>query len=143
MKIEVLLLILVLCLAAYDARTQCVPNWVTLPLLASGMLLHFPGLPVTWLACLLLFSAWRLGVFGGGDAKLWMALLWLVPPGQAQWAVWVMAVAFGVTAGLQMLWRVARKQPAWGSPGPGVWRAIPFTLWLLAARIGDLGMVLR
>ena len=135
MKIEVLLLILVICLAAYDLRTQRVPNWVTLPLLVAGILLHFPGLLVTWLACLLLFLAWHFGALGGGDAKLWMALIWMVPLDQMQPAVLVMAAAFLVTAGLQVFWRVVRKYPAWGVQGPGAWRAIPFTLWLLVASI--------
>jgi len=133
MKIEVLLLILVFCLAAYDARTKRVPNWVTLPLLIAGLVLHFPGLPITWLACLLLFSAWHFGALGGGDAKLWMALLWLVPLELVLPAVLAMAVAFLLTAGLQVLWRIIRNHPPWGVRSPGAWRAIPFALWLLAA----------
>jgi Flp pilus assembly protein protease CpaA len=135
MKIETLLLILVLCLAAYDARTRRVPNGVTLPLLTTGLVLHFPGLPITWLACLFLFLAWRSGALGGGDAKLWMALLWLVPLDLMQAAVLVMAVAFLSTAGLQVLWRIMRHQPPWGVLSPGVWRAIPFALWLLVVSI--------
>ena len=133
MKIEVLLLSLVLCLAAYDARTQRVPNWVTLPLLFTGLLLRWPGLPITWLACLLLFSAWRFGALGGGDAKLWMALLWLVPLDLVQSAVLVMAVVFIMTAALQVLWRSIRRYPPWGVRSPGAWRTIPFALWLVAA----------
>lgn len=43
MKIEILLLVLVLYLAAYDALTRHVPNWVTLPLLTFGLVL--PALP--------------------------------------------------------------------------------------------------
>ena len=133
MKIEALLLILALCLTAYDARTQRVPNGVTLPLLSAGLVLHFPGVPVTWLACLLLFLAWNYGALGGGDAKLWMALLWLVPLERMQAAVLVMAAVFLLTASTQVLWRIARGCPALGVRSPGVWRAIPFTLWLVAA----------
>lgn len=133
MKIEILLLILVLCLTAYDGRTKRVPNWVTLPLLAAGLVLHFPGVPLIWLACLLLFSAWHFGALGGGDAKLWMALLWLVPLEMAQPAVWVMSAVFLLTAGAQVLWRIMLGRPVWGVRSPGVWRAIPFALWLFAA----------
>lgn len=70
---EVGLLILAVTLAVYDLRTRRVPNWVTLPLLVTGLVQHFPGAAGTWLGCLLLFSAWHFGVLGG-DAKLWMAL---------------------------------------------------------------------
>ena len=55
MKIELLLLLLVLCLTVYDARTSQVPTWVTLPLLVIGGVLHFPGLAIIWLGCLLLY----------------------------------------------------------------------------------------
>lgn len=133
MKIEVLLPILVLGLTAYDLRTKRVPNGVTLPLLSAGFVLHFPGVPATWLACLLLFSAWHYGALGGGDAKLWMALLWLVPLELMQPAVGVMAAVFLLTASTQLLWRITRGDPAWGVRSPGVWRVIPFTLWLWAA----------
>ena len=133
MKIDVFLLILVLCLAAYDVRTKRVPNWVTLPLLIAGLVLHYPGLPLTWLACLLLFSGWHFGALGGGDAKLWMALLWLVPLELVQPAVLVMAASFMLTASAQVLWRIMRGRPTWGVRSPGAWRAIPFALWLWAA----------
>jgi Flp pilus assembly protein protease CpaA len=132
MKLEILLLVLVFCLAVYDGRTKCVPNWVTLPLLIAGLVLHFPGVPATWLACLLLFSAWHFGALGGGDAKLWMALLWLAPLERVQSAAWMMAAAFLLTASAQGIWRILRGRPAWGVRSPGAWRTIPFALWLLA-----------
>ncbi len=132
MKGEILLLLLVLCLAAYDLRTLCVPNWVTLPLLMTGLVLHFPGALETWLGCLLLFSAWRFGMLGGGDAKLWMAFLWLAPVELAQLALLGMAVAFVLTASVQLFWRKLRGHPMWGMRSPGAWRVIPFALWLLA-----------
>jgi Flp pilus assembly protein protease CpaA len=82
-----------------------------------------------------LFSAWHLGVLGGGDAKLWMALLWLVPVELAQLAVLAMAVVFVLTAVLQVLWRIIRRHPLWGVPSPGAWRTLPFVLWLLVASL--------
>jgi len=129
-----LLLLLAVFLAVYDLRTQRVPNWVTLPLLVAGLRLQFPGAPETWLGCLLLFSAWHLGVLGGGDAKLWMAFLWLVPANLAQLALLVMAVAFLFTALAQVFWRKLRGHPIWGMRSPGAWRVIPFALWLLTVR---------
>ena len=133
MKIEIILPLLVLCLTAYDARTRRAPNWVTLPLLSAGLVLHFPGVPATWWACLLLFSAWRCGGLGGGDAKLWLALLWLVPLELMRPAVGVMAAVFLLTASAQVLWRRMRGERVWGVRSPGVWRTLPFTLWLWAA----------
>lgn len=130
-----LLLLLAIFLAIYDVRTQRVPNWVTLPLLGTGLLLHFPGVPATWWGSLLLFSAWHFGMLGGGDAKLWMALLWLVPSNLAQPALWVMAGAFLLSAMAQVFWRKLRGRPVWGVRSPGVWRVIPFTLWLCAVSL--------
>jgi Flp pilus assembly protein protease CpaA len=130
MKVELLLLTLAVCLAAYDYRTQRVPNGVTLPLLLTGLALHFPGVPETWLGCLLLYSAWRCEVLGGGDAKLWMAMLWLAPSGLAQQAVWVMASVLLLSAAAQLLWRKLRRRPVLGMPSPGAWRVVPFALCL-------------
>ena len=132
MKIGIPLLVLAVCLAIYDLRTRSVPNWITLPLLVTGLVLHFPGEPGTWLGCLLLFLAWCFSVLGGGDAKLWMAFLWLVPPGLAKPALLGMAVAFLLTAGAQVLWRRLLGRPVWRVRSPGAWRAIPFVLWFLA-----------
>ncbi len=126
------LLILAVTLAIYDWRTRRVPNWVTFPLLIIGVVLHFPGAPGIWMGCLLLFSAWRFGALGGGDAKLWMALLWLVPVELAQPAVLMMASAFLLTAIVQLIWRKLSGHPVWGVRSPGAWRTIPFVLWLLA-----------
>jgi Flp pilus assembly protein protease CpaA len=131
-EMTILLLLLAVFLAIYDLRTQRVPNWATLPLLITGLMLHFPGAPGTWLGCLLLFSAWRFGVLGGGDAKLWMAFLWLAPSSLAQPAPLVMAAAFLLTASAQVFWRKLRGLPILGVRSPGAWRVIPFSLWLLA-----------
>jgi len=131
-KMMMLLLLLAVFLAIYDLRTRRVPNWVTLSLLVAGLRLQFPGAPETWLGCLLLFSAWRFGAIGGGDAKLWMAFLWLAPANLAQPALLVMAAAFLFTAMAQVIWRKLRGHPIWGLRSPGAWRVIPFALWLLA-----------
>ena len=125
-----LLLALVLLVSLHDLRRGRIPNWVTLPLLGIGLLWNFPGALETWLACLLLFAAWRAGWLGGGDAKLWMALLWLAPAAQAQTAILVMSGIFVLTALVQLLWRKFQKMPLTGHKSPGAWRTIPYAIWL-------------
>ena len=131
-----LLLALVLLVSLHDLRRGRIPNWVTLPLLGIGLLWNFPGALETWLACLLLFAAWRAGWLGGGDAKLWMALLWLAPGALAQAVttnaspVLVMSGIFVLTALVQLLWRKFQKMPLTGHKSPGAWRTIPYAIWL-------------
>ena len=125
------LFVLTVCLAVYDLRVKRVPNWVTLPLLIGGIVLNFPSAPETWLGCGLLFATWRFGGMGAGDAKLWLALLWLAPPGLAFQALMVMGAILFATALAQIAWRKLRKTPLTGVRSPGAWRAIPFALWLL------------
>lgn len=129
------LLLLAIVLAAYDFRSKRVPNWVSLPLFLAGLLPRFPGALETWMGCVLLFSAWRCGALGGGDAKLWMAFLWLPPVKLAQTSVLVMALTLSITALGQVLWRGVCRRPLWGVRSPGAWRAIPYALWLLAAGV--------
>ena len=120
----------------HDFRSGRIPNWVTLPLLGIGLLWNFPGalesgaFVVTWLACLLLFLAWRAGWVGGGDAKLWMALLWLAPAALAQTAALVMSGTFILTALAQFLWRKITKRTLSGVKSYGAWRSIPYAIWL-------------
>ena len=126
-------------LAWYDFRHQRIPNLVTLFLLMAGWILHFPGAVEIWLGCFLLFIAWHIGWLGGGDAKLWMVMLWLVPPLQAGMSVSLMFISFLVTAGLQLAWREVRGKQVTGIQGPGTWRVIPFAVWLLAMSIFESG----
>lgn len=126
-----LLCLLTFALALYDLRTRRVPNRVTLLLLCAGMILHAPGKLEIWLGTALLFAFWRIGALGGGDAKLWMALLWLAPPEVAHQAFFVLFGAFFLTALGQLLWRKGRNLPLTGLKTPGAWRALPFAIWLV------------
>jgi len=135
--LPVLLLLLTFALALYDFHTKRVPDWVTLPLLATGLILHFPGTLETWLGTVLLFAFWHLGALGGGDAKLWMALLWLVPIEWMQTALIVIGFALFGTALAQLLWRYVRGLPMFGVQSPGAWRVIPFVVWMLWMGISD------
>lgn len=135
MTLALSLLVYAVAASLYDLRTRRVPIWVTLPVLAAGILAYFPGALETWLVCAILFGGWKMGWLGGGDAKLWMALLWCVPTELATPAVFVFFVSFILTAFLQMAARWCAGKPATGVRSPGAWRAIPFTLWLLVVSL--------
>ena len=124
------LAMLVAGLVWFDQRTQRIPNGVTLPLLAIFMLLHWPGVPETWFGCVLLFLGWKNNWLGGGDAKLWLALLWAVPPEQGQAALLAMALSFLLTSVVQIMWRRVRAQPVTGQQAPAAWRVLPYVVWL-------------
>ncbi|NPV87865.1 MAG: hypothetical protein HPY45_17850 [Anaerolineae bacterium] len=124
------LVLLVVFLSLYDLRTRRVPNWITLPLLAAAVLANFPSQIEVWLVSILLSFAWRLRWIGGGDAKLWMALVWMTPPELSDRLPLAFSFSLLATGALQILWRKARRLPAAGTTSPAAWRALPFTLWL-------------
>ncbi len=43
------LLIYVLTISLYDLHTCRIPNWYTFPLIAAGLIMHFPGRLDLWL----------------------------------------------------------------------------------------------
>jgi len=126
-------------LAWYDFRHRRIPNLATFFLLLAGFILHFPGTAETWLGCVLLFVAWHVSWLGGGDAKLWMAMLWFVPDHKAGMAVSLMFILFLVTASLQLVWRSIKGRQVMGVQSPGAWRAIPFPIWLLVTSVFESG----
>ena len=128
-----LLVVLVTFLALYDWQMERLPNKVTILLLTGGLFLNWPGAPPIWLGSLLLFSTWQIGGIGGGDAKLWMALLWLTPRALATPALLVFGLVLTLTALAQFLWRSMHSQPSFGTQSPGAWRTVPYVLWLLFA----------
>ncbi len=115
-------------ISLYDWRTRRIPNWATLPILAAGLMTHFPGSLDLWLASLTLLLAWGSNWMGGGDVKLWLAILWaLRPEFSAQALPWVF-VTFFLTSLFQIGWRLIRKQTPTGSAAPAAWRTLPFLL---------------
>ena len=122
------LLIYLLVISLYDLCTRRIPNWCTLPLILAGMVAHFPGNMDLWLACFLLLSAWASGGMGAGDAKLWMAVLWVLPDSNIPSLILLVSLSFLITGIMQMLWRLIRKQPTTGTKSPAAWRTIPFLL---------------
>ncbi len=115
-------------ISLYDWRTHRIPNWATLPIVLAGVLMRFPGSFDLWLASLTLLLAWGSNWMGGGDVKLWLAILWALPAQfSAQTLPWMFATFF-LTSLLQMGWRLIRKQMPTGSAAPAAWRTVPFVL---------------
>lgn len=124
------LLMYALVISLYDLRVRRIPNWCTLPLLATGVIAHFPDLPEVWLASFALMYAWAGGWMGAGDVKLWIALLWALPVEGSSHILLFMFISFLVTGFAQIIWRVIRKQPMTSVKSPAAWRTIPFLLML-------------
>jgi len=121
-----------------DFRTRRVPNILTFPAMAAGFLVRFP--PDPWILGLvvLFFLLWRAGIWGGGDAKLWMAMAFWTPAGrgaEAWLAFGIAAVATGAAAMAFLIARnLVRRRPALenvlGVRRPGAWQAILYAVWL-------------
>ena len=122
------LLIYVSAISLYDLRTHRIPNWYTLPLIVSGLIMHFPGYLDVWFASLVLLSAWTSHWMGAGDVKLWMAVLWAIPAELSSYVLFLMFTSFFFTGLAQTLWRIARNQSPTHLLTPGAWRTIPFIL---------------
>ena len=122
------LFLFLLILSFYDLRTGKVPNWATLPLLGIGLFFHFPGDAPLWLGCGLLFAAWRSGQMGAGDAKLWMALFWLLPTDERFLLFFFLSLL--LTATLQIGYRQLTDKSVTGVRSPAAWRTIPYILFI-------------
>jgi len=131
MPIMLALVLYTLILSLYDLRTGVVPNWATLPLLTAGIVAHFPGTFPVWIASLFVFLAWHSGQMGAGDAKLWMALFWAIPPNQGADIPPVLFASLLGTALIQLLFRKLTRRSISGLRTPAAWRTIPFILWNL------------
>jgi Flp pilus assembly protein protease CpaA len=124
------LFIYVLAISLYDFHIRRIPNWYTIPLMAAGLIAHFPGYIELWLASFALMYAWAGGWMGAGDTKLWIVLLWALPVESPPQVLLFMFASFFLTGLAQILWRIARKQTPTNSLTPGAWRTIPFILFL-------------
>ena len=120
------LFILVILISLYDLKYRKVPNWVTLPLMLLGLYVSFPGNLIIWIASSFMFSAWKFGLIGGGDSKLWLGLLWCLSSFGDSVVVW-MFVALMVTGVAQIIVRtLSQKRTAIGFKTPGAWRTVVF-----------------
>ena len=117
---------LVILISLYDLKYGKIPNWVTLPLMLLGLYVSFPGDPIIWIASSFIFSAWKFGFMGGGDAKLWIGLLWCLSSFGDHAVVW-MFVALMATGVIQIAVRaLSQKRLAVGVKTAGAWRAVVF-----------------
>jgi Flp pilus assembly protein protease CpaA len=117
---------LVVALSFFDLKYRRIPNGVTLPLMLSGLFVSFPGDPILWIASALIFSAWKSGFMGGGDAKLWIGLSWCLYSFAPNTVV-LMFSAFMATAIAQLLVRfLCAKKLSTGFRTAGAWRAVVF-----------------
>ena len=129
MPVMLALLIYVLVISLYDLLKGKVPNWATLPLLTAGLITHFPSTSPVWIVSLFVFFAWHSGQMGAGDAKLWMALFWAIPPGQGVDIPLILFASLLGTALIQLLYRKLIHRSVSGVRAPAAWRTIPFILW--------------
>ena len=117
---------LVILISLYDLKYRTIPNWITLPLMLLGLYVNFPGNPIFWIASSFIFSAWKFGFMGGGDAKLWIGLLWcMFSFGDS--VVVLMFAALMLTGLAQIVVRfLLQKKAATGFKTAGAWRAVLF-----------------
>ena len=125
------LFIFVLVISLYDLRTRRIPNCCTLPLIVTGLILHFPGHLDLWLGSFILLSAWANHWMGAGDVKLWLAVLWFLPIEFSSRALPLMFLTFFLTGVAQILWRASKKQSVNHQLHPAAWRVVPFLLLVI------------
>ena len=101
--------IYVLAISLYDLRTRRIPNWATFPLILAGLVAHLPGYADIWFASIGLYLAWASCWMGAGDAKLWIALLWVLPVDVSTRALPLMFLTFFLTGLIQIIGRWIRK----------------------------------
>src|SRR6266498_6059724 len=117
---------LVILISLYDLNYRKNPNWVTLPLMLLGLYVSFPGNPLIWITSSFVFSAWKFGFMGGGDAKLWLGLLWCLSS-FGDGVVILMFAALMLTGVAQMLvCALSQKRVVIGFKTAGAWRAVVF-----------------
>ena len=123
------LLLLSFFVSLYDFRHARIPNWVTIPLIILGLIVNSPHHLSIYIILLSFWMAWKLGWMGAGDAKLWMALIIVLPSGYQM--LWTIPLVFFATGALQLLWRKIRGMPLTGIRSPGAWRTIAYMLVIL------------
>ncbi len=84
-----ILFTLTIFVSLYDLRTQRIPNWVTLPLLIAGLIVHFPGVNETMLASAILVIAFSSGWMGFLDSGR-LLTRWLRRGGDGMGTPWIM-----------------------------------------------------
>ena len=117
---------LVILISLYDLKYRKIPNWITLPLMLLGLYLSFPGNPLIWITSAFIFSAWKFGFMGGGDAKLWIGLLWCLSS-FGDGVVILMFAALMLTGVAQIVVRaLSQTRVPIGFRTAGAWRTVVF-----------------
>ncbi len=121
------LFFVIVLVSLYDLKYREIPNWISLPLMFIGLITGFPGNPAIWIGSFFIFQAWRLGVIGGGDAKLWVGLLWCLFSFMGERILLVMSISLTITGLAQILVRLlTKKKVETGIKVPGAWRMVVF-----------------
>ena len=123
------LFFLSLFVSLYDFRHASIPNWVTIPLFITGLIVNSPHQFGIYVLLVSLWMAWKLGWMGGGDAKFWMGLVVTIPP--VYQILWVIPLVFFATGALQLLWKKIRSRTLTGVRTPGAWRTFLYLLVIL------------
>jgi len=122
-----LLFFVIVLVSLYDLKIRKVPNGMTLPLILFGFANSFPGNPALWIGTAFIFQAWKLGMIGGGDAKLWVGLLWCLFPFAGDGVLLVMSISLLATGLAQIIVRAITKQNIeTGIKSAGAWRTVVF-----------------
>jgi Flp pilus assembly protein protease CpaA len=122
-----LLFFVVILVSFYDLKYREVPNSISFPLMLIGFFFGFPGEPALWLGSIFIFQAWKLGLLGGGDAKLWMGLMWCLFPFAGDGILLVMSISLLMTGLAQILVRaLTKKRIETGIKTAGAWRTVVF-----------------
>ena len=121
------LFFVIVLVSLYDLKYREVPNWISMPLIFIGLITGFPGNPTIWIGSVFIFQAWRLGIIGGGDAKLWVGLLWCLFSFMGERILLVMSISLMITGLAQILVRLlTKKKVVTGIKVPGAWRTVVF-----------------
>ena len=127
LHVFILLFLIVVLVSLYDLKFRKVPNFIALPLMLVGIIVCFPGNPILWIGSAFIFQAWKLGVIGGGDAKLWIGLLWCLFSLAGEQILLVMFISLMVTGLMQLLVRtLSTRKIHSGVKTPGAWRTVVF-----------------
>ena len=127
------LLLMSFFVSLYDFRHARIPNWVTIPLFVTGLIVNSPHSLSVYVLLVSFWIAWKLGWMGGGDAKLWMGLVVSLPPDyQMPWGI---PLVFFATGALQLLWRKIKGRTLIGFHSPGAWRTLVYMLVILTQEL--------
>jgi prepilin peptidase CpaA len=128
--------------ALHDLAARTVPNMLSAGVMILGVSLRVIdhsllfSLGAAFICFALLFSAWRAGLVGGGDVKLWTATVFLIPP---HWQIelsffYRVLLAGGALALLYLSLRFLIRRPRSSRSGTLLRRALRVEAWRIYRR---------